>query len=201
MKIFNAPYSNFITRLFKALKKYNVEYMVIGGISSVIQGFNHTTQDIDIYPKKSLENNQNLIKALKSLKFKLSKKDEDNILQGKDFIQFDEPYEIDIVFSPDGFENYESASKYRIVQDGVPLLSIEGIIKSKKSANRAKDKLILPSLQDFLKFKKNENYTISDDIYEVPKGYRVTDIQTLRRWEKNKDRKLNEKLLRGLITI
>lgn len=201
MKIFNAPYSTFIARLFKALKKYNVEYMVIGGIASVIQGFNHTTQDIDIYPKKGIENNKNLIKALRSLKFKISKKDEENILQGKDFVQFDDPFEIDIVFSPDGFENYDSASKYRIVQDNIPLLSIEGIIKSKKSANRPKDKLIIPSLEDFLKFKRDKSFKASENIYEIPEGYRVTDIQTLRRWEKNKNRKLDEKLLRGLITI
>lgn len=201
MKIFNAPYSTFITRLLKALKKYNVEFMVIGGIASVIQGFNHTTQDIDIYPKKNTENNKNLIKALKSLKFKLSKKDEENILRGKDFIQFDDPYEIDIVFSPDGFENYEDASKYKVVQDGMPLLSLEGIIKSKKSANRAKDKLILPYLQDFAKFKKSESIYLGNNPSYIPHGYEVADTQTIERWIKNQQRSLKEKLLRGTITI
>jgi hypothetical protein len=124
-------------------------------------------------------------------------------MNGKDFIQFDEPYEIDIVFSPDGFENYNQAKPYKIFVDNIPLMNLEGIIKSKKAANRPKDKVVLPSLIDFLKFKKSnkESFIKSENYFELVPGYKVTDNQTMSRWIKNERRTLEETLNRGILTI
>lgn len=200
MKIVDS-YPNFILKLIKTLNKNKVEYMIIGGVSCILQGFNHTTQDVDIYPENSTENNKKLLKVLKVLKFKLSSLDEVKILQGYDFIQFNFPQELDIVFAPDGFENYNEAKKYKVYKNDIPLLSLQGIIKSKKEANRAKDKLILPFLVDFLKFKKEGFLCTNENPYDVPKGYKVTDIQTLKRWILNEKRSIVDKLKKGILTI
>jgi hypothetical protein len=202
-KIHDSSYTQFFKRLVKLFKKLEIEYMVLGGASALIQGFNIVTQDVDLYIDKNQDNEEKLIKALTKLGFNLNEKDKKNIMNGKDFIQFNEPYEIDIVFSPDGFENYNQAKPYKIFVDNIPLMNLEGIIKSKKAANRPKDKVVLPSLIDFLKFKKSnkESFIKSENYFELVPGYKVTDNQTMSRWIKNERRTLEETLNRGILTI
>lgn len=203
MKIKNTPYTSFAQKLFNVLQKNNVEYMVIGGIGAVLQGFDYSTQDIDIYLQKDKSNIDKFLKSLNQIHFSLSDKNKNDIMQGKDFIQIDDPFELDIVFAPDGFEDYNEAKKYKIFVENIPVMSLEGIIKSKKAANRPKDRLMLPSLIDFLKFKraKRESYDNIEDLFFVPSIYEITDIQTIRRWIKNEKRTIQEKLIRGLLTI
>lgn len=191
-------YPDFIDKLIKVLNKHKVEYMIIGGASAIIQGFNSVTQDIDLYPKKSLENSEKIINSLLELDFKLTDKDKQDILRGKDFIQFNEPYELDLAFFPDGFENYEEAKKFKIQIKEFPLLSLEGIIKSKQAANRPKDRAVLDLLKDFLKFKKEKKEYINEDYFFIPEGYKIADIQTLQRWNRNLELLIEERLYKGI---
>lgn len=194
-------YDAFIDKTISTFNKFGVEYMIVGGASAIIQGFNSVTQDIDLYLDKTEENKENLKKALKKLGFKLSKKDVENIDKAKDFIQFNKPFELDIMFSPDGFENYAEAKKYKIIKDKYPLMNLKGIIKSKKSANRPKDRAVLQLLIDFDKYKKeNIAYRQTEgNMFFVPHGYKVADIQTLVRWELNEKRNIKKLLKKGLI--
>ncbi len=194
-------YDAFIDKTISTFNKFGIEYMIVGGASAIMQGFNSVTQDIDLYLDKTEENKENLKKALKKLGFKLSRKDVENIDKAKDFIQFNKPFELDIMFSPDGFENYAEAKKYKIIKDKYPLMNLKGIIKSKKSANRPKDRAVLQLLIDFDKYKK-ENITYrqtEDNMFFVPHGYKVADIQTLVRWELNEKRNIKKLLKKGLI--
>jgi len=194
-------YGAFVDKTISTFNKFGIEYMIVGGASAIIQGFNSVTQDIDLYLDKTEENKEKLKKALKKLGFKLSKKDVENIDKAKDFIQFNKPFELDIMFSPDGFENYAEAKKYKIIKDKYPLMNLKGIIKSKKSANRPKDRAVLQLLIDFDKYKK-ENITYrqtEDNMFFVPHGYKVADIQTLVRWELNEKRNIKKLLKKGLI--
>ena len=64
----------------------------------------------------------------------------EEILSGKDFVQLrDGPFDLDIVFAPDGFNSYEEPLPMKKIIDGLPILSIEGIIKAKEAAGRKKD--------------------------------------------------------------
>lgn len=146
---------NNIEKIKKIFNKLQIEYMFIGKGSAIMQGFTDTTQDVDIYPQKKLENNRKLVKALKKLKFNINTATELEIIRGKDFIQFEKPFQLDIVFMPDGFNNYEESKKYKIIENGFPLLNLEGIIKSKKAANRKKDILSIDELEDFLQYVKS----------------------------------------------
>jgi hypothetical protein len=192
-------YADFLDELQYVFEKLGVEYMIIGGGSAVIQGFNMMTQDIDIYPLDSKMNNKKVLEALEILGFIFSDKEKDEILRGKDFIQFEEPFQIDLVFYPDGFNSYGEAKKYKIEKDGFPVMKIDGLIKSKKAANRPKDKMVLAALEDFSKFiKEGKMIEKSEYYFIVPKGYKVADNQTLYRWYKNSCKTLQEKIEKGI---
>ena len=197
-------YSQFLSKLIIALDKYHVEYMIIGGGSALLQGFNLTTEDIDIYPNDNKTNNESLILALESLNYQFTDKEVKDLLSGKDFNQFEEPFPLDIVYYPDGFNSFNEAKKYLTYSDeGLPLLSIEGIIKSKTAANRPKDRVVLPLLKDFLYFitkgKLKETYSDSDSYYDVPIGYYYADNQTIHRWQLNRNKNWKERIDRGII--
>ena len=136
-------------RLKEALAKHEVAYMFIGKGAAIIQGYSDTTQDIDIYPRNSPENNRSLVKALRESGFEVDKTVESEVLAGRDFIQFREPFDLDIVFAPDGFESYDDAEAFKKEVDGCPVMSLEGILKTKRAAGRIKDRESLTRLQAF----------------------------------------------------
>jgi hypothetical protein len=139
-------------RLVEAFARHGVEYMLIGQGAAILQDYWGTTQDIDVYPRKSQENCRRLINALRELGFSIDSQQEAEIMRGKDFIQLLEPFDLDIVFAPDGFESYEEALRHKTVAKGVPVMDVDGIIKSKESANRLKDKITLPGLYEFREY-------------------------------------------------
>ncbi|HDP33662.1 MAG TPA: hypothetical protein ENN29_00975 [Candidatus Hydrogenedentes bacterium] len=49
------------------------------------------------------------------------------------------PFELDIVFAPDGYESYEEALPMKKIVDGYPVMSVEGVIRTKGAAGRKKD--------------------------------------------------------------
>ena len=105
--------------------KHEVEYMFIGKGAAMAQGLNAMSRDLDIYPSKRVDNRKRLLAALEELGLSMVLEIKgktvslgDEVLAGKDFIQFLEPFDLDVVFAPDGFENYEEASRYKIVIDG-----------------------------------------------------------------------------------
>ena len=110
------------------------------------------TQDIDIYPSNDPQNNRRLLEALKELGFSPTLNCEAEILRGKDFIQLREPFFLDLVFAPDGFESYEDALRYKMKHEGAPVMSIEGILKSKKAAGRLKDRESIYRLEQFKEY-------------------------------------------------
>ena len=136
--------------------RHQIEYMFIGKGAAIAVGFTGTTRDLDVYPDKSLENRKKLVDALHEIGFEMSvvldgKKVnyEDQILSGADFIQLRKPFDLDVIFAPDGFENYTEAEKFKIIVDEYPLMNMAGIIRTKKAAGRKRDKIDLPLLQEF----------------------------------------------------
>jgi hypothetical protein len=127
-----------------------VDYMFIGKSGAILLGYPSTTQDVDVYPRKDEENGRCLVAALKDLGFDVDAKLEQEIVGGKDFVQIKTgPFDIDLVFAPDGIESYEGAKKRMDVSSGFPVLNIRDIIASKRAARRAKDAVELPLLEAF----------------------------------------------------
>ena len=138
------------------LGKHRVRYLFIGKSGAIILGYPDTTQDADLFVKKESKNCTSLIKALKALGFKLPATIAQEILRGKDFIQLrNRPFDLDLIFAPDGIEDFEAAWKRRIVSHGYPVCHLDDIIRSKEKANRLKDKETLPRLKAFRDYWKS----------------------------------------------
>ena len=127
-----------------------VDYLFIGKGAAILLGFPGTTQDVDVFPAKGADNGRRLVTAVRQLGFMIDDTVERDIIAGKDFIQLmDGPFDLDIVFAPDGIENYTEA-KRRAVTDGIfPVANIRDIIASKKASNRMKDRMDLHLLDLF----------------------------------------------------
>lgn len=142
-----------LERVRDVLGRHQAEYMFIGRGAAIIQGFSDTTQDIDIYPLNDPGNNRKLCEALREIGFEVSPQTEAEILRGKDFVQLREgPFDLDLIFAPDGFDSYEQAIKMKTESNGFPVLSIEGIILSKRAAGRVRDRESLGRLIQFKEY-------------------------------------------------
>jgi len=139
-------------QLADVLKAERVDYLFIGKGAALILGYPGTTQDVDIYVPKDRENAQRLAHALERLGFKLDETLRSAILKGKDFIQIKNgPFDVDLVFAPDGIKDYPTAKARSIEHEGFPIANLKDIIASKRAAARPKDLYEVYQLEEFAK--------------------------------------------------
>ncbi|HEX3872275.1 MAG TPA: hypothetical protein VHV77_17640 [Pirellulales bacterium] len=62
------------------------------------------------------------------------------------------PFDLDLIFAPDGIERFEDAWRRRIAVEGFPVCHIDDIIASKEATGRAKDRESLPRLKAFREY-------------------------------------------------
>ena len=133
-----------------ALARHGVRYLFIGKAGAILLGYSDTTQDADLFVDRSSDNGRALAVALRELGFALTPEQAADLQRGKDFVQLkDGPFDVDIIFAPDGIERFEDAWKRHVEVDGFPVCHIDDIIGSKESANRVKDREVLPRLREF----------------------------------------------------
>src|SRR5688572_21935996 len=133
-----------------ALARHGVRYLFIGKSGAILLGFPDTTQDADLFVDRSTENGKALVAALEELGFALTEPQAQEIERGKDFIQLKNgPFDLDLVFAPDGIERFEDAWGRRVEVEGFPVCHPDDIIASKVAAGRQKDRESLPRLQAF----------------------------------------------------
>jgi hypothetical protein len=134
----------------KALERHGVRYLFIGKSGAILLGFPDTTQDADLFVERDEANGRALVAALTEIGFNLTPDRADEIERGKDFIQLKNgPFDVDLVFAPDGIEHFDDAWKRRIDVAGFPVCHPDDIIRSKEAANREKDRESLPRLRAF----------------------------------------------------
>jgi hypothetical protein len=137
----------------EALARHRVKYLFIGKSGAILLGYPDTTQDADLFPQKSAENGRALVAALGELGFALSEERKTEIIRGKDFVQLrNGPFDLDLIFAPDGIESFEEAWARRVDVEGMPVCHLDQIIASKRAAGREKDLESLPRLIDFRDF-------------------------------------------------
>ena len=137
------------------LHRHSVRYLFFGKSGAILLGYSDTTQDVDLFVEKQAANCKNLVAALRELAFPLTEQQAQEILRGKDFIQLrNEPFDLDLLFAPDGVERFEDAWNRHVESHGFPVANIDDIIASKKAANRLRDRESLPRMllfRDWLK--------------------------------------------------
>lgn len=103
--------------------RYAIRYLFIGKSGAVILEFPDTTQDIDLFVQRSFENCSALVKALQELGFELTDEQSNEIISGKDLIQLKNgPFDLDLIFVPDGIDRFEDAWDRHIDVEGVSRL-------------------------------------------------------------------------------
>ncbi len=138
------------TEVRDAFTRHGCRFLFLGKSGAILLGFPDTTQDTDLYVEKSPDNGRRIVAALRDLGFTLSPEETSEIVRGKDFIQLKNgPFDLDLVFSPDGIERFEDAWQRRTEVDRFPVCDIDDIIASKQASNRAKDRESLPRLIAF----------------------------------------------------
>ena len=140
-----------------ALQRHGVRYLLIGKSGAVLLGFPDTTQDADLFVQRSPNNGRALVAALRELGFALTDEQAKDIERGKDFVQLKNgPFDLDLVFAPDGIESFEDAWARRVEVEGFPVCHLDDIIASKAACNRQRDRDALPRLLAFREYWKSQ---------------------------------------------
>jgi len=141
-----------------AFARHNVQYLFIGKSGAILLGFPDTTQDAYLYLQKSAPNGLSAVRALLELGFIITPDQQQEIERGKDFIQLKNgPFDLDLIFAPDGIERFEDAWGRHVDVEGFPVCHIDDIIASKAATNRQKDKESLPRLRAFSEYWKSKH--------------------------------------------
>ena len=133
-----------------AFARHRVRYLIIGKSGAILLGFPDTTQDADLFVEKAEANGRAIVSALREIGFDLSDEQSAEIQRGKDFVQLKNgPFDLDLVFAPDGIETFAEAWRRHIEVDGFPVCHLDDIIASKEATGRVKDRESLPRLRAF----------------------------------------------------
>ena len=133
-----------------AFARHGVRYLFLGKSGAILLGFPDTTQDVDVFLEKSETNGRAAAAALREIGFSLDGSQVAEIERGKDFIQLrNGPFDLDLVFAPDGIERFEDAFRRRVEVEGFPVCHPDDIIASKTAAGRVRDREALPRLIAF----------------------------------------------------
>lgn len=132
----------------RELSRLKVRFMIVGLAAAALQGAPAVTQDIDLWFEDIAD--QRIREALRRVGgiYVPPTPATPPLFAGKNVALFD------IVLRMDGLRSFdrelENSTVMRIGKARVRVLSLARIIASKRAANREKDRLILPVLEDAL---------------------------------------------------
>lgn len=151
-------------RIVATLARNGVAYVLVGGIAAVAHGSTLPTEDVDITPSRDRENLDRLATALRELGARIRTETEPDGVAfpcSGDFLAAmptmlnltTEAGDVDLVFRPAGFAHgYDDlaprATPVELTDEATVLVAaLDDIIRSKRAANRAKDRAAMPYLE------------------------------------------------------
>ena len=174
----------------RLLAEHGVEYVLVGGVAGRLQGAATTTQDIDIMPDPSPENLRRLAAALSDLEtrkksgstsFETHNEVDPMEFRTAEISSFDTRYgAIDVLMVLPGVGTFDAvrphARQYEWQGIIIKTASLDDIITSKKTADRAKDWQSMEALRearDRLR-ERPDQFELSDQDLDVQTN---TDLQ------------------------
>ncbi len=130
----------------KALNKYSVKYVIIGGHASIYHGVHRNTGDLDIFIEPSVENGHRLLSAFKNLKLKVPDITDPEWTSQLVLSFGFEPDAIDILnYAPGLTFSDVYKNSIRTEQEGVEthIINIRDLIRNKEALNRTGEKSYL----------------------------------------------------------
>jgi hypothetical protein len=141
-------------RLIRALLDQEVEFCVIGAVAAWLQGNPTVTLDLDVMPRRDLENADRLAAALNALDARLPGDDEPKALDGADFLGWQsrrfetDAGPLDVVPHAAAIGGFEDVATIELSLGdlAVRVITIDEVIASKEKLGRPKDTAALPAL-------------------------------------------------------
>ena len=141
-------------RLLRSLVEHEVEFCVIGAVAAWLQGNPSVTLDLDVMPRRDLDNAERLAEALKALGARPRGDDTAIDLEGADFLgwqsqSFDtEAGPLDVVPLAAAIGGYEDVATVELSLGdlSIRVLTLDEVIASKEKLGRPKDTAALPAL-------------------------------------------------------
>jgi hypothetical protein len=165
---------SFLEDILTRLTSERVEFLIVGGVSAVLQGVPISTLDLDICYRRTSENITRLIAALGPLRprprgFPADLPfvfDERTVQLGSNFTLEIGEEDLDLLGEMSGIGGYEQviqeAVESIVTGVSVKLLSLRQLILTKEAAGREKDLAVLPLLRQTLAMKEERPAEHSD---------------------------------------
>ncbi len=148
------------TRIVRTLAEHRVACVLIGGLGAVLHGSPATTNDADLCPQRTPENLARLAAALRSLGARIRTDTEPiglpfdcspAFFERVDLVNLTTAAgDLDIAFLPAGSTGYDElatrAVEFDVDGSVIHVASLDDIIHSKQTADRPKDRAVLPIL-------------------------------------------------------
>ena len=159
-----------VEKLLKQLHCHAVKYILIGGMAAVAQGSSYLTADVDLCYARDDDNLERLAKALApfhptlrgappDLPFRL---DAPTLRSGLNFTLSTDIGDVDLIGEVAGLGSYERVIEFSEVLDiyGIPchVMTLEGLIVSKRAAGRPQDLRLIPELEALLEIGKSVDW-------------------------------------------
>lgn len=148
-----------LPEILKMLYDAHVEFVVIGGAAMILSGSAYMTKDADFCYARTRDNIERLASALKPYHPRLRGAPADlpftfdvrTISQGMNFTLSTDLGALDFLGEVSGLGSYgevRAAAKIKTIEGmRIAVLSLAGLIKSKRAAGRPKDLYVLPELE------------------------------------------------------
>jgi hypothetical protein len=141
-------------RLLRSLVDHGVEFCVIGAVAAWLQGNPTVTLDLDVMPRRELDNAERLAAALNELGARPHGNDGGTELEGADFLgwrsqRFDtEAGPLDVVPRAAAIGGFEDVATIELAlgEISIRVITIDEVIASKEKLGRPKDTAALPAL-------------------------------------------------------
>jgi len=145
-----------------------VEFVVIGGVAALAHGSARVTFDVDVCYRRTRENVDRLCKTLVPLKPNLRgapeglpfKFDANTVLNGLNFTLVTELGDLDLLGEVAGLGEYDAvenaAEVLPLYGRSMKVITIVGLLKAKRAANRRKDQEAIVELEALLEMQKKQ---------------------------------------------